>query len=321
MNIFKTLVAAAAVASTAVLPSLAAAQSYPSDTVTIIVPSRPGGSVDRVARSVQKYLGDALGAPVEVKNVPGAGTKIGLAQFTEAEPDGHTLLVHFSPGIVQTELDDPELAGIGDMAILNAPWADPGILVAQPGQWDTLADFVAEAKANPGTITFGSSSPNAVGSILAFNLFDQLGLDVKVVPYDGGGETRSAFLGGLVDMTAAGAAGALALKDKSTPLALFWDEAVAGWEGAPLIGEAVEGLDATAVNGAAARFLATHKAFAENNPEGYAKLVAALEAVSQNADYVANAKETRVGADWLGPNASTELLVNQAAAFLPVLSK
>ncbi|WP_305984898.1 tripartite tricarboxylate transporter substrate binding protein [Roseibium sp. MMSF_3544] len=297
------------------------ADDYPSDTITIIVPSRPGGSIDRVARSVQKYLGDALGTAVNVENVPGAGSKIGVSKFTEAAPDGHTLLVHFSPGIVQVKLDDPDLAGLGEMAVINAPWSDPGILVGQPGRWETLADFVAEAREKPGTITFGSSSPQALGSMLAFNLFDQLGLDIKVVPYDGGGETRSAFLGGLVDLTAAGAGGALRIKDQSTPLALFWNEPVAGWDDAPLIADALEGLDAKPVAGAAVRFLATHKAFAENNPDGFAKLAAALEQVSQNPDYIANAKETKVGADWLGPEAAAELVNAQALEFEPILRK
>ncbi len=297
------------------------AQTYPSDTVTLIVPSRPGGSIDRMARSVQRYLGDALGVGVEVQNIPGAGSKIGVAAFAEAEPDGHTILAHFSPGIVQVHVEDPELAYLDDMAIINAPWSDPGILVAQQGRWESFDAFVAEARDNPGSITFGSSGSVAIGTILALDLFDQLGLDIRIVPFDGGGETRSAFLGGLVDMTAAGVQGALRIRDSADPMVLFWDEPVEAWSDAPLVGDVLANYDATALSGSATRFFATHAAFAKANPEGFATLVAAFEAVSQDADYQANAAETRVGSDWLGPDMSASFVHSQAKAFLPLLSQ
>ena len=223
--------------------------------------------------------------------------------------------------ILQATQGQDDLPGLDDLAILNVPWADPGILVAQSGKWGSLEEFVADAKANPGKFTFGSSNAAAVGTVLAVDLFDQLGLDIKIVPYDGGGETRSAFLGGLVDMTAAGAQGALALKGKSDPLALFWNEGVAGWEDAPLISDAIANLDANPTNGAAVRFFATHKAFAENNPEAYVKLLAAFEGLQGNQAYLDNAAETKVGADWRGPEASFELLQGQVDDFLPILMK
>lgn len=297
------------------------AGDYPSNTVTIMVPSKPGGSIDRLARSVQKYLGDELGAAVNVENVPGAGTKIALAQFAESDPDGHTIIVHQTPTILQAVQGQSDLPGLEDLAIINVPWADPGILVSQPGKWGSLEEFVADARTNPGTYTFGSSNAAAVGTVLAVNLFDQLGLDIKIVPYDGGGETRSAFLGGLVDMTAAGAQGALALKGKADPLAVFWDEAVAGWEDAPLIGDAVANLDVKPTNGAAVRFFATHKAFAENNPDAYSQLLAAFKGLQDNQEYLDNAAETKVGADWRGPDTSLDLLNGQVDDFLPILMK
>ena len=95
-----------------------------------------------------------------------------------------------------------------------------------------IDDMIKAVKANPGKYTFGSSGKGSVGPVISRVLFKELGLDIKIVPYKGGGKTRKAFIAGEVNMTAAGSGGALKAKDQSVVLGAFMDGEVPGWESA-----------------------------------------------------------------------------------------
>src|SRR5437762_6722897 len=115
------------------LATLANAQTYPSKTITIVVPFTPGSATDVAARLVGEKLSTAWGQPVIVDNRAGAGGTIGIAQMARAEPDGYTLAVvstgHVVNPVLYKELPYDtlkDLAGVAPLASL------PSVLVVAP---------------------------------------------------------------------------------------------------------------------------------------------------------------------------------------------
>ncbi|EEE35224.1 hypothetical protein RKLH11_3900 [Rhodobacteraceae bacterium KLH11] len=307
-----SLITAAAIA----VAGSASAQSFPEREIEILVNYGAGGSVDRTARSVQRFLPNALGQTVVVENVGGAGGRLGIEAFMEKPADGYHVLTSFAPATTYVAVTNPDLYSLDDLAIINVQWIDPGVLVTQQSAgWQTLGDMIEAIRAEPSRYTFGSSGATSVGHVLAMDLFEKLGLEVRVVPYEGGGKTRAAFLAGEVDMTAAGIQGALRLEEASVPVALFWNEPSEVWPAAVPVNEAQDEVEAEI--GGAYRFHAVHADVRENHPERFEALVEAFrQTTTENQEFIAFADETNVGRDWRGPEASTELLERVEARFL-----
>ncbi|WP_308918229.1 tripartite tricarboxylate transporter substrate binding protein [Jannaschia sp. LMIT008] len=313
----------ATLAATVLLAAPAAAQSFPEREVTLFVNYGAGGSVDRTARSVQPFLPDALGTGVVVENVGGAGGRTGLRRFMEMDHDGHTVLVAFAPATTYGKFREPGLFEMDDLAVLNVQWIDPAILLARTDAgWDSLADMVAWARENPGELTFGSSGQGSVGTILAEAMFDALGLDVRTVPYSGGGDARRAFAAGEVQVTAAGAGGATSLADQAVPLGLFGDEGSApDWPDAPSINAELDAMGEAAdvPEGGAYRFFAVHSDVRENHPDRFEALATALEEVVTSDAFRESAAQSGVGTDWTGPIDGQALISDVDARFTAIL--
>ncbi len=235
MNI-KGLAFAAGAFLTALAGGAASAQEFPEKPVTILVNYGAGGGVDMTARSVQRFLPEALGQPVQVENYPGAGGKIGLIKFMEAPRDGYTVLTAFAPATTYVRSQDPSIFANDDLAIINMQWADEVVLVANKETgWTNLNDMIEAVRAEPGKYSFGSSGPGSAGPIMVKMLFEALDLDVKIVPYAGGGKTRAAIQGGHIDMTAGGNSGMVPVSDSTNILGVFWDKPVPEWPGYSLL--------------------------------------------------------------------------------------
>jgi tripartite-type tricarboxylate transporter receptor subunit TctC len=166
----------------------AAAESYPSKSVRIIVPYTPGGGIDFIGRVVAQELAKPLGQTVLVDNRPGGSTMIGSDLVAKAAPDGHTLLVSpqtsmaVAPNIFQKIGYDP----VRDFAAITIAGASPMLLVVHPAfPAKTLPEFIALARSRPGQMSFGSggigSGPHMAGELL--NGIARLGL--VHVPYKG----------------------------------------------------------------------------------------------------------------------------------------
>lgn len=308
--------------ATAALPCVASAEEFPTKELTIIVNYAEGGAVDRTARSIQRFLPDALGQSVVVQNHGGAGGKIGLEKYMAAPRDGYTVLTSFAPATTIVADAAPDVFQTKELAIINMQWSDPAIIVAHKDTgWTGLDEMIEAVRANPGRYSFGSSGVTSVGHLLSAILFDKLNLDVKIVPYKGGGKTRAAFKGGHVDMTAAGAGGALAIKEDAVVLGVFWPSEVEGWPDAKPLNMLLEPHGVSVPEGGAYRFHAVHADVKTNYPERFNTLVNAFEEVTTNNEgFKAFTTETKVGADWLGPDKSTELLQEVDATFRKIIT-
>ena len=190
--------ACAALAASALAPTGAAAQAFPSKPITIIVPFSAGGTTDILARVVGQALTTELGQSVIVDNRAGAGGNIGGQAAARAPADGYTLFM----GTVGTHAINAALYKkmpfdpIKDFAPLTRVANVPNLLVANPAQpYKTVQELIAYAKANPGKVNFGSSGSGS--SIhLSGELFKSMAkVDMQHVPYKGSAPAVTDLLG------------------------------------------------------------------------------------------------------------------------------
>ena len=196
-------------ASTAVALSLfagaactyAADAAYPTRPIRLIVPYPPGGSTDPTARAYGGWLADKFGVPVVIDNRPGAGATIGHALGAKAPPDGYTLLLGTSAGLVVSPAFGTKLPydPIKDLAPIGVGVYVPFLLVTHPSvPAKNVKELVDLAKAKPGTINFGSpgsGTPNHLGMEL---LKAMTGAQFVHVPYKGGGPATVDLVAGRI---------------------------------------------------------------------------------------------------------------------------
>lgn len=195
-KIFATL--AALVAAALSLPL--AAQDYPNRPVKIINPF-PGGPTDSFARIVARKLQDGLGQPVIVEARPGAGGTIAVGMVAKSPPDGYTLLVTSAstqvvqPVVRKTTPYDAEK----DFVPIMSTGSSSSVIVVHPSlQVNTLRELVDFARANPGTITYGSSG-NGTALHLAGEVFAGVaGVQLQHIPYKTAAQSMNDLLGGQV---------------------------------------------------------------------------------------------------------------------------
>lgn len=184
------------------MPSAHAAE-FPSQPIRIVVPFGPGGGTDVVARSLAEKLSPVFGVPVLVDNKPGGNSVIATRQVASAPADGHTLLLTTDIHAINAAYGGSlPYDSLKDFAFVTQLTTSPLMLLAHPSTgMRTLGDVVAQAKAQPGRISFaslGSSSPHYLG----FAWFKRMaGAEIIDVPYKGGGQALVDLLGGQVNLS------------------------------------------------------------------------------------------------------------------------
>ena len=169
--------------------------------ISIMVGTPAGGFADIVARLLGPVISERVNQTVLIENKPGAGTAIGITAVARAKPDGHTIGIALNSAITMlpfmTDLQyDPvkDLAAIGLVGNIYTVW-----VVTPNSRFKTMADVVAEAKAKPGTVSFGYIGG---GNKLTLARFEAAtGARFNQVPYAAGSTAVTALLGGHVDVT------------------------------------------------------------------------------------------------------------------------
>jgi len=216
--------------------------AYPSKTITLIVPFAAGGSTDVIGRLVAEGLRAQLGQPVVVDNRAGAGGSLGTAAIAKASPDGYTIgmgtasTLAINPATYKSLPFDvlTDLAPIGDIA------AVPNIMSINPGvPANTMAEFVALAKAQPGRLTYASPGYGSVAHLLGEQFKLATGTDLLHVPYRGMGPALNDAIGGQVQVIYDNLPTSLELvrSGKLRGLALSGEQRVAALPDVPTFGE------------------------------------------------------------------------------------
>ena len=196
--------AVAALTALAVLAGGAAsAQAFPTKPMKQIVPYGPGGPADSLGRAIADRMGKALGQPMVIENIGGAGTMLGADAAARAPADGYTVLFASFASFVSNPLMAPKLSydvdrdfvGVGLIA------TTPLVMIVSPDlPVKTVKEFVAYAKANPGKLNYGSSGSGSTVHLAAELFRAQTGVDMVHVPYKSSAEVLNALLGGQVQM-------------------------------------------------------------------------------------------------------------------------
>jgi len=179
----------------------AGAQTYPTQTVRIIVPIAPGGLIDTVARLVQPKLEKALGRTVIVENRPGASGIVGTEVVARAAPDGHTLLmVASSHAVIPATNPKVSYDITKDFAGIVRVTQNPFFFVVNskvPAK--TLQDFVALAKKSPGKYNYGTPGPAGQNHLVTALFSQRAGISLQHVPYRGGGPAMQSLIAGEIE--------------------------------------------------------------------------------------------------------------------------
>ena len=192
--------AAGALAATA--PAAVAQEVYPNRPVKIVVPYPPGGTTDLLARAVAARLTESLKQTFIVENRGGASGSIGTTAVARSAPDGYTLLMAtisthgINPAISQVPYDP-----VKDFAPVTDVADTPNVLTTHVNTpYKTLADVLTAARAKPGAITFGSTSPGGSPHMSGELLKSMSGADLLHVPYKGGGPMLIDLIGGQIEL-------------------------------------------------------------------------------------------------------------------------
>jgi tripartite-type tricarboxylate transporter receptor subunit TctC len=182
--------------------SPAAAQAYPSRPITMVVPFAAGGPTDVLARVLGERIRAALGQPVLIENVTGAGGSIGVGRVVAAAPDGYTVSIgHFGTHVANGAIYPLKYDLLNDLDPVARLPSNPMIVVMRKNfPAANLKELVERLKASPGKISAGTAGAGS-GSHIAGLLLQRLtGVQLSFVPYRGTGPALQDLVAGQIDM-------------------------------------------------------------------------------------------------------------------------
>jgi tripartite-type tricarboxylate transporter receptor subunit TctC len=250
----KFLHLAAGAAAPTFAPQLAAAQAYPARPVRLVVGFAAGSSPDNSARLIAQWLSERLGQQFIVENRPGAGTNIATEAVVKAAPDGYTLLmVGASSTINATLYEKLSFNFIRDIVPVGTTIRLAAVMVVNPSfPASTLPEFIAYARANPGTINMAAATIGGTDYIAGELFKSMTGVRMPIVPYRGGGASmQSDLITGQVQVAFPVTAAALGYirTGQYRALAVTSAERWPGLLDVPTVGEFVPGYEATTFHG------------------------------------------------------------------------
>jgi tripartite-type tricarboxylate transporter receptor subunit TctC len=189
--------------------TVASAQGYPTKSVRIIVPYAPGGAVDAVTRKIAQKLTEQTGQTFFVENKAGATGTIGAGEAARSAPDGYTLLANDTTYSLLTHIFkklpfDPAVDLVPVSAFVFAPMA---VVVRTESKYKTLSALIADAKSEPGKVTYGTGGAGTTPHFSSEALGIASGARFLHVPYKGASEATMAVLGGQIDFQIASTPG------------------------------------------------------------------------------------------------------------------
>ena len=225
----------------------AQAQSFPSRSLTLVVPFAPGGNVDVVARAIAPELSKILGQSVVVENKAGAGGSIGSTYVSRAEPDGYTLLVATTNtiGVLPNMLKVPPYK-VDSFQPVTLAAISPLVIVVRKDdkRFPDAKALFSSAKATPNTISVGHAGQGTSNHIAILRLEDVSHLSFNVIPYQGSAPGLTDLMGGQLDFVVDQITSSKPFVDAGTlrVLAVFSKERDPGLPDAPTLKEAA-GID------------------------------------------------------------------------------
>lgn len=186
------------------LPGLARAQgtAWPDRPVRIVVPFGAGGPIDTVGRLLAEHLKERLGQPFIIENRPGAGGSIGIRTVVQAPPDGATFLLTSAslasvPALYPSQNLDPRTQLAPVSLVADVPTA---MVVRAAGPFRSVQDVLAEARANPGRLTYGSGGAGSSNHLSGALFASAAKIELTHISYRGAAPAMTALYAGEIDM-------------------------------------------------------------------------------------------------------------------------
>ena len=280
----RSLVPAALFALALLLPGMAAAQSWPSKPIRVIVPFPPAGGTDVLTRQLAEKISAATKWTMVVDNKPGAGGNIGLEALAKSAPDGYTFAMGQTANLAINPALYSKLAfdALKDFAPIGLVSAQPLVLVvAADSPYRSLADVVAAAKAKSDGLTMASAGSGTVGHLTGELFARKAGAKILHIPYKGASPAVTDLMGRQVDIMFANTQSVMTLvtAGKLRALAVTSAQRIKPLPGVPTVAESgYQGFEAVTWSGLVAP--------AGTPAEVIAKLNAEVAKVLTRADFL-----------------------------------
>ena len=198
----------------ALAPDEAPAQNYPNRTITMVVPFAAGGLTDVPARVLAAMMQERIGQSIVVENKPGGSGTVGGAYAVRAAPDGYTLFANSSADAQNLYFLPVPYNAIDDFAMIGMIVEGPPLVLIVDAAlpYRSLAELIADARAHPGKLSFGTSGPATSPAMALAQLNSLAKTEIAGVPYRGSGEAAR-------NVSAGGVQGAFAFYAQAKPLA------------------------------------------------------------------------------------------------------
>ncbi|MCZ6672471.1 MAG: tripartite tricarboxylate transporter substrate binding protein [Verrucomicrobia bacterium] len=199
--------------------------SYPGKPIKIIVPFKPGGGSDRIARVLDNFTKEEFGSSFIFVYKPGGGGHLGLRFLANSKPDGYMLATYNTPDLVLGHMTGIASYEIDDLVVLGQIAFDANVFAAShDSPFSDMKDFLDEARERPGKLRLGISQPKGGNHLATLAMIDDQGVDLSVVIFSGGTELASAVLGKQVDAGIGGLAPFLGSMEQTKFLAISGDK-------------------------------------------------------------------------------------------------
>jgi tripartite-type tricarboxylate transporter receptor subunit TctC len=286
-SLIKAISVAAALVSASAVP---AAAEYPEQQVTMIVPFGAGGGSDRVARTVDRFWQEETGQSFNFQYQPGAAGAVGTDAIARAEADGYTIGIVNLPNMILQPISGSGSFALEDFDYIGRVNSDPMVLmVPESSPYDTLNAFVNAAKESPGTLTLAITGTFGAAHLAALQLMEEAGIDVTLVPTQGGANTAARIAGGHVSAGLIGL-GLFTNQEKGRALAVSAPERSDFAPDVPTFEEQGVPLDM-----AIARIVVAPDGLPE---EALSYLRATLQKVTESQGFIDASREQSLGAVW-----------------------
>ncbi len=193
-----------------VLPSLACADTWPARPIRMIIPLAAASAVDNAARVVAQHMSTTLGQQIVIENQPGASGQIGADKVAKSAPDGYTIggfndsIMTMLPNLYANKLPWDTLRDFEPVSLVaTVEW---GLVASNTAPYKTAADLVADAKARPGTVDYGSGGVGSPQHIAMALFASNAGIQLTHVPYKGATQAALGVAGGEVPVAFQGIA-------------------------------------------------------------------------------------------------------------------
>jgi tripartite-type tricarboxylate transporter receptor subunit TctC len=240
-------------AAVLLMPQLAGAQSYPTKPLRLVVGFPAGGPNDIQGRMIAQWLSARLGQPVNVDNRPGGSSNPATEEVVRAPADGYTLMLVGPANTINPSLyDNLPFNFLRDIAPVGSVIREPLVMVVHPSvKANTVAEFIALAKANPGALKMASTGKGSSPHVTGLLFTSMTGVDVEVVQYAGGGPALKGMIEGQAQMMFEPMSASIepVRSGKLRALAVTTTTRSAGLPDVPPLNDAVPGYEASALTG------------------------------------------------------------------------